>query len=138
MAGRTQTTWAKGHHVGRPPGTRNRATKEFRKTVAALDRAGEIDLKRLVRELYADATSDNPAIRIPARREMLNRVHGLPRVEVDVSHDLGPSAVALLVAIATSDEHRDRAESLEQWREARRLTAGNTANEEDSREHPPV
>lgn len=132
MAGRTRTTWAGGHHVGRPLGSRNRGTKEFRETVRALARAGAIDLERLVRELYADAVSTDPNVRLPARRELQNRLYGLPRVEVGIEHDIGPDAVALLVAIAQSDEHRTRAETLERWREARRLTAGATIEKEDA------
>lgn len=103
---------------GRPLGSRNKSTPEFRATVAALDRAGKIDLKGLILSLYADATSDNPAIRIPARREFQNRYYGLPHVDVGVTttHELGPTIVELLAHIHQSDQHRRALEELETMR----------------------
>jgi hypothetical protein len=112
-----------GLTLGRPLGSRNKATREFRAVVAELDRRGEIDLRRLVLSLYEDATSKDPSVRIPSRREMLSRVWGLPRQAVEVEHGVSESGVALLVRIATSDAHRRVAEELEDEREQRRLAA---------------
>jgi hypothetical protein len=109
--------------MGRPLGSKNKATRAFRDRIAKLDASGKISLDRLLLDLYADATSEDPAVRLPARRELLSRVYGLPKAEVSVEHELGQSATALLVALARSDSHRANAERLERWREQRRLAA---------------
>jgi hypothetical protein len=105
--------------MGRPLGSKNKSTREFRAVVAALDRSGEIDLRGLVLALYHDATSPDDKVRLPARRELLSRVYGLPRQELAVEHGVGVSVVALLEQIGRSESHRRRLEE----REARQLAA---------------
>jgi hypothetical protein len=124
--------------MGRPKGSRNRSTRAFRDLVSAMDRSGEINLRGLVLALYGDATSDNPAVRLPARRELLSRVYGLPRQELAIEHGVSESAVEMLARIAASPEHRLALESLERERRQRQLAAvtveleSNTGTKEDA------
>ena len=111
--------------MGRPRGSRNRSTLALRDVLSRLERAGEVNMERVLLGLYALAVSETePApVRTAASRELLNRAYGLPNAHLDIEHGISESAVELLTRIATSAAHRRTVEELDQGREQRRLAA---------------
>jgi hypothetical protein len=99
--------------MGRPPGVPNKSNAQVRALIVRLEKAGKLDFARIVERLQEIALSDSKD-RIAAARTLLAYNYGLPRQALDVSHDAGPSVVAILEGIARSDRHRAALEAREQ------------------------
>lgn len=117
--------------VARPKGSRNRVTRELRVVLDRLEREEVLQPRRWFLKLEEIALGDGPD-RVQAARVLLAYRYGLPQGRLQIEHEVGESAEALLVRIARSEEHRRHLEALER----RRLTSGAVTVEAWPKEPP--
>ena len=113
--------------MARPAGSRNRSNLRVKELVAKLDRSGRINLAVAFETLYAIGTSASPD-RTAALRTLLGYAYGLPRVHLDVEHNLSKSAEALLTELAHSEQHARAVARVEEHR--RQLASSTTVESE--------
>lgn len=106
--------------MARKLGSLNRRTAEVAACLNRLEKDGRIDPEKWILALDTIAldTKQEPQARISAIRVLAAYRWGLPRAALDLktTHELGASAVDLLLRIIDGDEYRRNVEGLERRR----------------------
>lgn len=106
-----------GRPAGRPRGAKSYKAASLKLLLGRMESEGTLTPRKVLERLQEIALSDAPD-RVAASRLLCGYLFGYPtsRLDLTQTHELGPSAVELLIRIHESDEHRHHLEVIENRR----------------------